>query len=313
MPRIIPVGPLYATETSSWCVTPTTPRGRITGPAIHRRPVTGAHGQLNRARAIWPGRSRPPPSVRISLQQGDGNDQQPGEEQPDDGQEVAAGHQQHAGQKEQGLPAGPHSPSEPQHAEDGEQRADTKPSAGPPYPGRPRARQARILTGRDGARAPHDQDPAMRPQSHGSYPCRSRRCPMHSSVSHTIGVQQITSIGGIRGPKARNPGRGGPEGLVPGAQAGPGAGQEGRGHPRRAAQPGQPAVGLQVPHQVPVRAGAVRRRGATAPLVRPGSHGCLPLPAADPGRLGREHARHDHRLKSRHRQISAAFPCPRAR
>ena len=73
--------------------------------------------------------------------------------------------------------------------------------------------------------------------------------------------------------------------------------QEAR-HPRRAAQPGQPAVGMPVPHQVPVRAGAVRERGARAQVVRPGPHGGLPLPAADPGRQRRVHAGHDHRLSS---------------
>jgi oligopeptide/dipeptide ABC transporter ATP-binding protein len=50
-----------------------------------------------------------------------------------------------------------------------------------------------------------------------------------------------------------------PDRHHPGAQAGAGAGQEGRGHPRRAAQPGEPAVGVQVPHQVPVRAGDLCR------------------------------------------------------
>ncbi len=86
--------------------------------------------------------------------------------------------------------------------------------------------------------------------------------------------------------------------TIPVPKPSAGADQEGRGDPRRAAQPGEPAVGVPVPHQVPVRAGALCRRGAPAPLVRPGTRGRLPLPAANPGQLGREHVRHDHRLRS---------------
>src|SRR5260370_3227199 len=56
---------------------------------------------------------------------------------------------------------------------------------------------------------------------------------------------------------------------------------------------------MQVPHQVPVRAGALRRRRARAPFLRPGPRGRLPLPAADPGRLRREHPRHDHHRQAR--------------
>ena len=57
--------------------------------------------------------------------------------------------------------------------------------------------------------------------------------------------------------------------------------RQGAGHQGRAAQPDQAAVGLPVPHPVPVRAGSVRRRGAAAALVRARPRGRLPLrPAA---------------------------------
>ena len=60
----------------------------------------------------------------------------------------------------------------------------------------------------------------------------------------------------------------------------------GGGDQGRAAQPGPPAVGLPVPHPVPVRAGHLRRGGAAAALVRARARGRLPLPAADRAELG---------------------------
>ena len=72
-----------------------------------------------------------------------------------------------------------------------------------------------------------------------------------------------------------------------------GAGQDGRRHQGRAAQPGEPALRVQVPHQVPVRPGALRRRRAPAPFLRPGPRGRLPLPAAERRRCGRRYPRHD--------------------
>ena len=62
----------------------------------------------------------------------------------------------------------------------------------------------------------------------------------------------------------------------------PRTGQEGRGDQGRAAQPGEPALRVQVPHPVPVRPGALRRRRAQAPFLRPGSRGGLPLPVQSP-------------------------------
>jgi oligopeptide/dipeptide ABC transporter ATP-binding protein len=54
-------------------------------------------------------------------------------------------------------------------------------------------------------------------------------------------------------------------------------------------------------------------RGAPAPLVRPGTRGGVPLPAADPGRLGREQARHDHRLRPGRAADIRGLPLPRTR
>ena len=53
-----------------------------------------------------------------------------------------------------------------------------------------------------------------------------------------------------------------------------------RGHQGRAAQPGQPAVGLPVPHQVPGRAGPVRGGGAATAVLRPWPPGGLSFPVA---------------------------------
>ncbi len=92
---------------------------------------------------------------------------------------------------------------------------------------------------------------------------------------------------------------GGPARHHPGAQSDSGEGQEGCGHQGRAAQPGESALGVPVPHPVPVRPGALRRRSAPAPFLRPGPPGCLPLPPADPGRCGRGHLRHDRRRTQR--------------
>ena len=96
------------------------------------------------------------------------------------------------------------------------------------------------------------------------------------------------------------------------------AGQEGRRHQGRAAQPGEPAVRLPVPHQVQVRAGALLRRRAAVAELRPGPRGGLPLPAADRVRRGRGRPRHDeHRRPAldpaaggRNGGISAALACP---
>ena len=81
---------------------------------------------------------------------------------------------------------------------------------------------------------------------------------------------------------------------VPDPERGEG-GQERRRDQGRAAQPDPPAVGLPVPHPLPVRAGPVRRGGTPAALIRARSRRRLPFPAAErrgaragvaPGRRG---------------------------
>ena len=64
-------------------------------------------------------------------------------------------------------------------------------------------------------------------------------------------------------------------------------------------QPGEPALRVQTPHQVPVRPGALRRRRAQAPLVRPGARGGLSLPAAEPLQHRRRHPGHDQHRRVR--------------
>ena len=73
----------------------------------------------------------------------------------------------------------------------------------------------------------------------------------------------------------------------PGARPGRGEGQGERGHQGRAAEPGEPAVRVPVPHPVPVRAGAVLGGRAGPADVRRRARGRLPLPAPVPGRVGR--------------------------
>ena len=67
----------------------------------------------------------------------------------------------------------------------------------------------------------------------------------------------------------------------PGARSGGREGQDRGRHPRRAAEPDRPAVGLPFPHALPARAGDLRRGRAAAAPLRPEPSGRLPLPAAD--------------------------------
>ena len=64
-------------------------------------------------------------------------------------------------------------------------------------------------------------------------------------------------------------------------------GPTGRAHPRRAAVAARPAVGLPVPHAVPLRPGRLRRGGASVAALRRGPPRRLPLPAADAHRARR--------------------------
>ena len=75
--------------------------------------------------------------------------------------------------------------------------------------------------------------------------------------------------------------------TIPAPEPGAARATERRGDQGRAAQPSQPAVGLQVPHPVPVRAGSLRRGGAPAALIRARARRGLPLPTAQLGGSGR--------------------------
>ena len=131
--------------------------------------------------------------------------------------------------------------------------------------------------------------------SHGlTYVVISHDLAVVKYMAERIGVMylgKLVEIGSAQDiyERAAHPYTAGPDRHHPGARADRGTGQAGRRHQGRAAQPGEPALRVQVPDQVPVRPGALRRRRAQAPVVRPGSHGGLPLPAADPGRRRRGH------------------------
>ena len=100
------------------------------------------------------------------------------------------------------------------------------------------------------------------------------------NVSDRVAVMylgKLVEVAGVRRPlPVRRPSlHRGPAGLDPRARPRPPA-DSARPH-RRAPVPAQSAVGMPVPHPVPVRPGALRRTGATAAGHRPRPSGGLPL------------------------------------